>query len=45
MDKTDVSLILAAFSAFAVLLGAFAALVIIAFLAGLLVGQHRRQPP
>jgi hypothetical protein len=45
VDKTDISLILGAFSALAVLLGAIAALIIAAFLAGLLLGQHRRQPP
>jgi hypothetical protein len=42
VDKTDLSLILAAFSALTILLGAIAALVIAAFAAGLLLGQHRR---
>jgi hypothetical protein len=45
VDKTDISLILGAFSALAVILGAIAALVIAAFVAGLLLGQRRRQPP
>jgi hypothetical protein len=45
VDKTDISLILGAFSALAVLLGAIAALVVAAFVAGLLLGQRRRQPP
>ncbi|MCW3062846.1 MAG: hypothetical protein JWN32_18 [Solirubrobacterales bacterium] len=45
MDKTDLSIILAAFSALAVFLGAIAALVTAAFIAGLLLGQHRRPPP
>jgi hypothetical protein len=45
VDKTDISLILGAFSALAVLLGAIAALVVAAFVAGLLLGQRRRQAP
>ena len=41
MDRTDVSLILAAFSALAVLIGPIAALVIASFVAGLIVGSRR----
>ena len=42
MDKTDVALILAAFSALTILGEATAALVVTAFVAGLLLGQHRQ---
>jgi len=45
MDKTDLSLILSAFSALALIVGPFAALVLTAFAAGLLIGQRRAQPP
>ena len=45
MDKTDISLILGAFSAIAVFSTPVAALTLAAFLAGLLVGQRRSPPP
>jgi glycine/D-amino acid oxidase-like deaminating enzyme len=45
VDKTDVSLVLSAFSALAILIGPIAGLVIAAFIAGLLLGQRRRRPP
>jgi hypothetical protein len=45
VDKTDLSLILGAFSALAIITAPIAALIIAAFVAGLLLGQHRRQPP
>jgi hypothetical protein len=45
VDNTDISLTLGAFSALAALLAAIAAPIIAAFVAGLLLGQHRRQPP
>ncbi len=44
MDKTDLSLILSAFGALALFMGAAAALVVAAFIAGLLIGQARRPP-
>jgi len=45
IDKTDLSLILSAFGALAFFIGAAAELVVAAFIAGLLIGQRRRQPP
>jgi hypothetical protein len=45
MDKTDLSLILSASGALAFFIAAIAALVVVAFIAGLLIGQRRRQPP
>jgi hypothetical protein len=46
MDKTDLSLILAAFAALSGLgLGLVAAVVCVAFIAGMLVGQHRQARP
>jgi hypothetical protein len=45
MDKTDLSLTLAAFSALALILGVTAALVTAAFIVGLPIGQKRRPPP
>ena len=45
MDKTDISLILAAFSALAVLSTPIAALVLTAFVAGFLTVQRRHPPP
>jgi hypothetical protein len=44
VDKTDLSLILSAFSALAIVIGPIAALVIAGFIAGLLLGQRRRLP-
>lgn len=41
MDKTDISLILSTMSALAVVLGPIAALVVAAFVAGVLFEQHR----
>jgi hypothetical protein len=41
MDKVDISLTLAAFSALAVLIGPIAALVAAAFVAGVLVGRNQ----
>jgi hypothetical protein len=38
-DLTELSLLLTAFSALAVVLGAMAAVVLVAFLAGLLIGR------
>jgi hypothetical protein len=45
MDKTDLSLLLAAFSALAVISAPIAALTITAFLAGYLAGRQRHPPP
>jgi hypothetical protein len=42
VDKTDIALILAAFSALTILFGATAALVTAAFVAGRLPGQRRQ---
>jgi hypothetical protein len=42
MSRTDLSLILPGFSALAVMLGALGALVLVAFIAGLLVGSGHR---
>jgi hypothetical protein len=39
VSRTDLSLLLSAFSALAIVLGAMAAVVLIAFLAGLLIGR------
>jgi hypothetical protein len=41
MDKTDISVVLAAFSALYVVIGMMAALAVAAFLAGLILGQAR----
>jgi len=41
MSREDLTLVLAAFSAIAVILGAMAALVLVAFLAGWLVRDRR----
>lgn len=41
MNRTDLSLVLAAFSAMAVVLGSMAALVLVAFLVGWLVRDRR----
>jgi hypothetical protein len=41
VSRTDLSLLLSAFSALAVVLGAQAAAVLVAFLAGLLIGNKR----
>jgi hypothetical protein len=43
MSRTDLSLILSAFSALAVLVGAGAALVIVAFFVGVLIGRRQEQ--
>jgi hypothetical protein len=40
LSRTDLSLILSAFSALAIVLGAMAAVVLAAFLAGLLIGRR-----
>jgi len=45
MDRTDLSLILGAFSAIAVFSSPVAAQLAAAFVAGVLVGQRRRSPP
>jgi hypothetical protein len=45
MDKTDLSLILGAFSAVAAFSTPVAALVTAAFLTGILMGQQRHPPP
>lgn len=42
MDRTDLSLLLSALSAVALFAGRGAAVVIAAFIAGMLVEQHRR---
>jgi hypothetical protein len=42
LDRTDLSLILAAFSALAVFIGPVAALVMVAFVVGVLVGERRK---
>jgi hypothetical protein len=44
VSKTDTSLALSASSALAILIGPTATLVTAAFVAGLLPGQHPRQP-
>jgi hypothetical protein len=44
MDKTDISLILGAFSAIAAFSAPVGALAFAAFLAGILVGRRRRPP-
>jgi thiol:disulfide interchange protein len=45
MDKTDLSLLLSAFSALTFFLGAAAALVVAPCVAGFLMGQRRLKPP
>jgi hypothetical protein len=45
MNKTDLSLLLSVFSAIAVFSSPIAALVITAFVAGILVEQGRHPPP
>jgi hypothetical protein len=43
MTRTDLSLMLSGFSALAVLLGPLAAVVLVAFIAGLLLGSRRHE--
>jgi hypothetical protein len=45
MDKTDVGLLLGAFSALALFIGDLAALVVIAFAAGYVLGRADRRGP
>ena len=45
MSRTDLSLILSAFSALAIVLGAMAAIVLAAFLAGVLIGERHQKGP
>jgi hypothetical protein len=45
MDTNDITLVRGVFSALAILIGPVAALVVAAFVAGLLVGQRRPPPP